>query len=93
MLINDPELLLGPSMAQEALEFSYRRNAGVLQRRSQRGELGRADRDENLREVNNYLDAAALGQGTSREMAPDAAVLPARCMPRCWRTSVARRSS
>ena len=62
MLINDPELLLGPSMAQEALSSS--RIEGTQASLSDVLSAESSDEpieDENLREVNNYLDAAAQG--------------------------------
>ena len=63
MLIDDPELLLGPSMAQEALASS--RIEGTQASLSDVLSAENADEpidDENLREVNNYLNAAAEGQ-------------------------------
>ncbi len=63
MLINDPELLLGPSMAQEALSSS--RIEGTQASLSDVLSAESADEpieDENLREVNNYLNAAAQGR-------------------------------
>ena len=63
MLINDPELLLGPSMAQEALSSS--RIEGTQASLSDVLSAESSDEpieDENLREVNNYLDAAAQGR-------------------------------
>ncbi|HWV49149.1 MAG TPA: Fic family protein [Microbacterium sp.] len=63
MLIDDPELLLGPSMAQEALSSS--RIEGTQASLSDVLSAESADEpihDENLREVNNYLDAAAQGR-------------------------------
>jgi len=62
MLINDPELLLGPSMAQEALSSS--RIEGTQASLSDVLSAESADEpieDENLRQVNNYLNAAAQG--------------------------------
>lgn len=62
MLINDPELLLGPSMAQEALSSS--RIEGTQASLSDVLSAESSDdliEDENLREVNNYLRAAAQG--------------------------------
>lgn len=63
MLIDDPELLLGPSMAQEALASS--RIEGTQASLSDVLSAESADEpieDENLREVSNYLDAAAQGR-------------------------------
>lgn len=63
MLINDPELLLGPAMAQEALSSS--RIEGTQASLSDVLSAESSDEpieDENLREVNNYLDAAAQGR-------------------------------
>ena len=63
MLINDPERLLGPSMAQEALSSS--RIEGTQASLSDVLSAESSDEpieDENLREVNNYLDAAAQGR-------------------------------
>ena len=63
MLINDPELLLGPAMAQEALSSS--RIEGTQASLSDVLSAESADEpieDENLREVSNYLDAAAQGR-------------------------------
>jgi len=62
MLIDDPELLLGPSMAQEALASS--RIEGTQASLSDVLSAETADEpveDENLREVSNYLAAAAQG--------------------------------
>ena len=63
MLIDDPELLLGPAMAQEALSSSRIEGtqaslSDVLSAESAQEPI----EDENLREVNNYLDAAAQGR-------------------------------
>lgn len=63
MLVNDPELLLGPSMAQEALSSS--RIEGTQASLSDVLSAESADEpveDENLREVSNYLNAAAQGR-------------------------------
>lgn len=63
MLIDDPELLLGPAMAQEALSSS--RIEGTQASLSDVLSAESADEpieDENLREVGNYLDAAAQGR-------------------------------
>jgi len=62
MLIDDPELLLGPSMMQEALSSSRIEGtqaslSDVLSAES----VDEPIEDENLREVSNYLDAAAQG--------------------------------
>lgn len=62
LLIDDPELLLGPSMMQEALSSSRIEGtqaslSDVLSAESG----GVVIEDENLREVDNYLNAAALG--------------------------------
>ncbi|WDH78803.1 Fic family protein [Microbacterium esteraromaticum] len=62
LLVNDPELLLGPSMAQEALASS--RIEGTEASLSE--VLSSANDDvlvenENLREVSNYLKAATQG--------------------------------
>ncbi|GAA3920068.1 Fic family protein [Microbacterium invictum] len=62
MLIDDPELLLGPSMMQEALSSS--RIEGTRASLSDVLSAASVDEpieDENLREVSNYLDAAAQG--------------------------------
>ncbi|WBU36826.1 Fic family protein [Homoserinibacter sp. YIM 151385] len=61
-LIRDPELLLGPSLAQEALSSSRIEGtqaslSDVLAAESD----GVPARDENLKEVSNYLDAAEQG--------------------------------
>lgn len=62
LLIDDPELLLGPAMAQEALASS--RIEGT---QASLSEVLAAENDElpiedeNLREVSNYLEAADLG--------------------------------
>lgn len=62
LLINDPELLLGPSMAQEALSSS--RIEGTQASLSDVLSAKNDDipvEDENLREVANYLDAVTQG--------------------------------
>lgn len=62
LLVNDPELLLGPAMAQEAL-FSSRiegTQASLSDVLSSENE-GATIQDENLREVHNYLRAANQG--------------------------------
>jgi len=67
MLIDDPELLLGPAMAQEALSSS--RIEGTQASLSDVLSAESADEpidDENLREVNNYLNAAAQGRELMR---------------------------
>jgi len=63
MLIDDPELLLGPAMAQEALSSSRIEGtqaslSDVLSAESS----GEPIEDENLREVGNYLAAATQGR-------------------------------
>ncbi|MDZ8200760.1 Fic/DOC family N-terminal domain-containing protein [Microbacterium sp. SSW1-59] len=68
MLIDDPELLLGPAMAQEALSSSRIEGtqaslSDVLSAESSDEPIA----DENLREVNTYLDAAAQGRELLRE--------------------------
>lgn len=68
MLIDDPELLLGPAMAQEALassriEGTQASLSDVLSAESS----GEPINDENLREVANYLDAAAQGRSLLTE--------------------------
>ncbi|MDQ0613483.1 Fic family protein [Microbacterium sp. W4I4] len=62
-LIDDPELLLGPSMAQEALassriEGTQASLSDVLSAETSEDPIV----DENLREVANYLDAIAQGR-------------------------------
>lgn len=62
-LIDDPELLLGPAMAQEALassriEGTQASLSDVLSAESS----GEPVEDENLHEVTNYLDAIAKGR-------------------------------
>lgn len=62
MLVNDPELLLGPSMAQEALASS--RIEGTEASLSEVLSSANEDlpiEDDNLREVINYLKAASQG--------------------------------
>lgn len=62
LLVNEPELLLGPSMAQEALSSS--RIEGTQASLSDVLAAENDDfviEDENLREVDNYLRAAAQG--------------------------------
>lgn len=68
MLIDDPALLLGLAMAQEALassriEGTQESLSGVLSADSSDEPI----EDENLREVNNYLDAAAQGRELMKE--------------------------
>jgi Fic family protein len=63
MLINDPELLLGPAMAQEALSSSrIEGTQASLSDVLSADSAGDPIEDENLREVHNYLDAAAQGR-------------------------------
>lgn len=62
LLINEPELLLGPSMAQEALSSSRIEGtqaslSDVLSAENEAIDI----RDENLREVDNYLKSANEG--------------------------------
>lgn len=62
LLINEPELLLGPSMAQEALSSSRIEGtqaslSDVLSAENEDADI----HDENLREVDNYLRAANQG--------------------------------
>ena len=62
LLVNDPELLLGPSMAQEALASS--RIEGTEASLSEVLSLANEDlpiNDDDLREVINYLKAASQG--------------------------------
>lgn len=63
LLIDDPDLLLGPSMAQEALSSS--RIEGTQASLSEVLSAESSDesvQDENLREVANYLSALAQGR-------------------------------
>lgn len=68
-LVNEPELLLGPSLAQEAVSSSRIEGTQASLSEVLTAETEEAPiRDENLREVDNYLRAAREGMELLEEL-------------------------